>query len=316
MPPGNPTPGKTVTPEAFKRYKEALTAPTKRTYWNASFNKDRLIAAIKSRDHAPLPEDSEGDWEQFSPGQLQELLEMSDNLYDGEDLLMLTDPFSEDDRDADASIDSINKEPDAEDNEIDNLFTFDFNDAGQSAFGDVGGTRDGLGGGSEHASDTKASEASILRTRQYFPVSVIDIDKFFHDTSDSENEEIISLKKELQEEREAGERTRKQLRELLERERKDKKTKIEIELKKLKAELEAGQAEVQGLQDEYETYMKGVEKRKHRLQQKTSDLTSINGEIEAMERELTELQKPEGGEEGRRQKQEEAAADSEDHQKE
>lgn len=73
--------------------------------------------------------------------------------------------------------------------------------------------------------------------------------------------------------------------------------------------------------------MKGVEEKRQRWEQKKSDLKSINEEIEATERELIELQKPEGEtkahEEAQRlqrgkdrhEKGEEAAAESTEHRK-
>ncbi|KAI7267189.1 hypothetical protein KC345_g8007 [Hortaea werneckii] len=97
----------------------------------------------------------------------------------------------------------------------------------------------------------------------YSPPSEFDISKYRRDEpSDSENDEVVSLQKELQEERKAGERTRQQLQEILEREKKDKKNKIQMKLKELRAELETGQGVVQGLQEEYEAHMKSVKEKK------------------------------------------------------
>lgn len=146
MPPGTQTPEKTVTPETFKQHKAALIAPTNRTHWNASFNKDRLIDAIKNRDHTLFPEVGEQDWDQFSQGHLQELLQMSDKLFDATHPVNMTDPLPQDDVDADTKIDPIKNEPDAEADASSSLSFLGFDDRVQGEFGDGSSTRDGPGG--------------------------------------------------------------------------------------------------------------------------------------------------------------------------
>ncbi|KAI6865691.1 hypothetical protein KC338_g3776 [Hortaea werneckii] len=211
MPSETQTPEKTITPEVFKQHKAALTVPTKKN------SLERIVQ--QGPPHRR---------NQKSPGHLQELLEMSDKLFDAAHPVKMTDPLAQGDGDADANINSIKNKFGFEDSPI----FLGLEDTVPGEFGNGRGTRDGPGGVLLPALGNRHS-----KYRRDEP-------------SDAKNDEIVSLKKELQEEREAGQRTRQQLREMLEREKKYSETKIQTKLKELKAELETGQGVVQGLQEE------------------------------------------------------------------
>lgn len=85
--------------------------------------------------------------------------------------------------------------------------------------------------------------------------------------SDDESDQTASLVRRLQELKEQQARKKEMKRESRDRENNGKKKKIEVKLKVLEDRLEMGQAEVEGFENEYQSYKRLHENDKHEIQQ-------------------------------------------------